>query len=89
MGSAVGLLVALALGAPARPINLNLPPPALPTPPPAWSNFKLQVPKRPSVLPDPKRVASSARGYDEDVNPYLGGDRSHAGTGGNDRNPHP
>jgi hypothetical protein len=89
VGSAFALLVALALGAPAGPINLNLPPPAVPPPPPAWSNFQLQLPKPPSFLPDPRRVASGARGTDENVNPYLGGDRRHSGTGATDRGVRP
>jgi hypothetical protein len=95
VGSTFGLLAALVLGAPVRPINLNLPPPALPPPQPAWSNFRLQAPKPtsrpawlpPSVLPDLKRAAPNARGsgHDQDVNPYLGGDRSQTDDRGNNR----
>jgi hypothetical protein len=81
MGSAFGLLVALALGAPAQPINLNLPPPTPAPPQPAWSNFQLPVQKPPSrpawlpssVLPNINRASVPTRGTGRGVNPYLGG----------------
>src|SRR5262245_38188626 len=88
VGWTFGVLVALVLGAPLRPINLYPSSPALPSPPPAWSNFQFQVPTPPSrptwlppsILPDLKRTAPNTRGtgHDHDVNPYLGGDRSQA-----------
>jgi hypothetical protein len=97
VGSTLGLLVALAVASPAQPINLNLPPLAIPPTspaPPPWSNFQLQVPTPPSrpawlpssFLPDLKRAASNTRGngYGHGVNPFLGGDRSHGGDRGSD-----
>jgi hypothetical protein len=79
--SAIGVLLAVALGAPAQPMNFNLPPPAPPPPQPSWSNFQLKVPTPPSrpawlppwFLPDLKRASVPTHGTEPSVNPFLGG----------------
>jgi uncharacterized membrane protein YgcG len=75
--------------APARPINLNLPPPRLPPPRPAWSNFQVPIPKPPSrwlapwLIPDPNRQGSGIRtSGGHGGGRFFGGGGHHGGGGG-------
>jgi len=87
VGSGLGLLVALALGAPPRPINLNLLPPAPIAQQPNLLTPRPAGPLRPAwVAPWLRQnykppIKWPARGGGSGVSHGFGGGHGHAGSG--------